>query len=211
MRRTLAAVTIVILAAVALAPAFRAREAAAQPPSGRATQTRPDTMPPGAQGEKPPGAPGAQGAPGGPGGPGAPPPYVFNQARADSQVMQMLEHIKGKEDMPAESVYKNIQIFKGMPAKRIPSIMVMGFSRSLGMRCTGCHNRDDFSSDEKGRKKVARAMWTMTQDLNKKYLPEMKDLETDNPVVNCWTCHRGNHEPEINAPAPGPPAPQSNH
>ena len=180
----------ILIVSAGLVPAFHAFDAAAQPPG-------PDVAAQPGKPQEPPreGGPGA--------GDHAPPPYVWNPARADSQVAEMLEKIKGREDAPAESVYKNIQILKGMPAKRVPRIMVMGFSRSLGMRCSGCHVREDFSSDEKGNKKVARAMWAMTQDINLKYLPDMKDLEDEHAVVNCWTCHRGNHEPEINPPAPG--------
>jgi hypothetical protein len=196
MRRAVIATIALVLVALGLAPAFHAFDAAAQPPPAPGAPPPPGAPPAGKPGEPPPAGGPEAGHP-------APPPFEWNQARAESLVTELLEKIKGKEDMPAESVYKNIQILKGMPAKRVAPIMVMGFSRSLGMRCGGCHVREDFSSDEKGNKKTARAMWTMTQDINRKYLPEMKDLEDEHPIVNCWTCHRGNHEPEVNAPAPG--------
>jgi hypothetical protein len=164
----------------------------------------------GAQGPPPgpggPGQPPREGRPGGPGGPGGPGrpmrPYIWNAAHADSSVARMLEDIKGKEDMPAESVYKNIKILNGMPAKKLPEIMVRNFGRSLGMGCGGCHVRDNFASDERGNKRVARQMWTMTQDLNKKYLAQMKDLEDDMPSVNCYSCHRGHNEPDTDPDHP---------
>ena len=65
-------------------------------------------------------------------------------------------------------------------------MMVMNFSRSLGMRCSGCHKRGDFASDENDHKKVSRAMWAMQQDINQKYLPAMQ-IEDDAPPVSCWS------------------------
>src|SRR6476660_7007317 len=38
-------------------------------------------------------------------------------------VNEVLASIAGKEQMPAEQVYKNIQMFKGMPANRLLAIM----------------------------------------------------------------------------------------
>jgi len=218
MRRTLVLLFVLALVAASAATMFHTHDAVAQgPPTGPGV--------PGGPGG--PGAPGGPG-PGGPAGPagmrgGPPRPYEWNPAEAETTIVHMLAHIKGKEDMPAESVYKNIKILNGMPAKRVPRIMVMGFGRSLGMRCGGCHRTDDFASDERGNKRVARQMWAMTMDLNKKYLPEMKDLEDELPTVNCWTCHRGNHHPATDADAPPdtssgmqhgeaqPPKPQSAH
>ena len=194
MRRSLVTLLAVVLLMAGAATLFHAHEARAQgPPPGQGM----------------PGAPPREGGPerpGGPGGPGRPMrPYVWNAAHADSQVAMMLEHIKGREDMPAESVYKNIKILNGMPAKVLPSIMVKGFGRGLGMGCGGCHVRDDFASDERGNKRVARQMWAMSQDLNKKYLPAMKDLEDELPTINCYTCHRGQRNPETDPDHPHVP------
>jgi hypothetical protein len=212
MRRSLVTLLALALLTAAAATVFHAHDAGAQAPPTA----------PGAPVQRPheggPAGSTAPGAPGGPGRGGPMRPYVWNAAHADSQIAMMLEHIKGKEDMPAESVYENIKILNGMPAKRLPAIMVRGFSRSVGMGCGGCHVRDNFASDDRGPKRVARQMFAMTQDLNKKYLPEMKDLEDEMPVINCWTCHRGQHVPETDAdhPHPGPngedaPKPESAH
>jgi hypothetical protein len=193
MRRSLATLCAIAVLAAAVVLALHAHVARAQ--GSQTKQGVPGGPPPG-QGERKPGE--------GPGGPQ--PPYEWNPARADSTVMMMLDHIKGKEDMPAESVYKNIKILKGMPAKRLPGIMVRGFSRSLGMRCGGCHVRDDFASDDRPNKRIAREMWAMVQGINKNTLPSIKDIEVEMPMVNCWTCHRGQHEPETNPDAPKKPA-----
>jgi len=188
MRRSFATLSALALLAVAVALGFLAHVAGAQgPPTGSSAPAARPQEP--KQGE----------------GSGHGPPFVWNPARAETTVMMMLEHIKGKEDMPAESVYKNIKILKGMPAKRLPGIMVMGFSRSLGMRCSGCHVHDNFPSDSLANKRIARDMWAMVQTINKQTLPSIKDIDVKMPMVNCWTCHRGQHEPETNADAPKSP------
>jgi len=193
-------VTLIAVAALvaAAATSFHAPTALAQPPPG------PGSTPP-RPGEPKPGEPQGQR-----------PPFVWNRARAETLMTAMLDHIKGKEDMPAESVYKNIKILKGMPAKRVAGIMTMGFSRSLGMGCRGCHVHDDFASDSVANKRIAREMWAMVQDINKNKLPAIKDIDVQMPMVNCWTCHRGQHEPETNADAPPKtgqeqPKPESSH
>jgi len=194
MRRSFVTLIALAVLAAGIATAFHAQLAGAQGP------------PPGAPGGPPPGMPPGGPPPGGmrPGGPppGGMRPFVWNQAHADSAIAMMLEHIKGKEDMPAESVYKNIKILNGMPAKNLPKIMWYGFARGVGMGCGGCHVRDDFSSDDKAPKRTARQMWAMQQDINKKYLSQMKDIEDDMPAVACWSCHRGQHEPEVDPDHP---------
>ncbi len=53
----------------------------------------------------------------------------FNQAEA---IAKLKEQIKGKEQEPAEKVFKNIQMLKTIPAGRLLAIMEMGYARSLG-------------------------------------------------------------------------------
>ncbi|MEO6977381.1 MAG: hypothetical protein ABI113_03350, partial [Mucilaginibacter sp.] len=47
--------------------------------------------------------------------------------------------IKGKENMPADSVFKNIKLLKGVPAGKLIAIMNFGYSNSLGVSCSHCH------------------------------------------------------------------------
>ena len=56
-------------------------------------------------------------------------------AERDSMMNAVLESIAGHENAPAESVFKNIQSMKGVPAGRLPRIMNMGYGKSLGVRC----------------------------------------------------------------------------
>ena len=154
------------------------------PPSG----TPPGGMPPNGM---PPGGPG------GPPGPGGREmaPFDTSMGHADTMVAEMLKRLGDKAKLPAESVYKNIDILKGMPAGNLPKVMVYGFSRGLGVRCGYCHVRDDFASDDRPHKKAAREMWRMSLDINRTYLAQMKNLEDEAPMVSCWTCHRSNPKP----------------
>ena len=65
----------------------------------------------------------------------------------------VLEKIKGKENLPADSVFKNLKLFKGIPARRLFAIMNIGYSKSLGVSCGHCHNTDDFASEEKNKRR----------------------------------------------------------
>jgi hypothetical protein len=67
---------------------------------------------------------------------------------------------------PAEEVYKNIQILKGISAERLP--VVMGnFARALSVNCTYCHADGDFASDSKPMKQTARRMYEMVNTTNR--------------------------------------------
>ena len=82
-----------------------------------------------------------------------PTPAEFNQTEA---IAKLREQIKGKEQEPAEKVFKNIQMMKTVPAGRLLAIMEMGYARSLGVNCTHCHAPDKWESDEKSTKQIAR-------------------------------------------------------
>ncbi|MGE0770523.1 MAG: c-type cytochrome [Cyclobacteriaceae bacterium] len=110
---------------------------------------------------------------------------------------RLREAIAGKEKMPADSVFKDIQIFKGVPADRLLAIMEMGYSQSLGVSCGHCHNTSDFASSEKPQKQIAREMHAMSAYIRDQ-LSQIRNLKSDNPMVNCTTCHRGQVKPALN-------------
>jgi hypothetical protein len=113
-------------------------------------------------------------------------------------VAELEKAIADKREQPAETVFKNIQMFKGVPAVRILRIMDSGFSRSLGVTCTHCHDTARWESDDKPQKKIAREMMRMSQDINEKYLKSIAGLKSEKPTVNCTTCHRGQVKPALN-------------
>jgi hypothetical protein len=97
-------------------------------------------------------------------------------------------------------------------AQRLRETMV-GFARSLGVRCTFCHvgpegaplTQLDFVSDANPHKNIARGMMRMTQRLNVEILPPIVG-PSEQPRVTCSTCHRGASTPETALP-PLPPRP----
>ncbi len=126
-------------------------------------------------------------------------PTDFDKAAALAKIR---EAIKGRENEPAEKVFKNIQTLKGVPAARLLGIMDFGYSRSLGVDCTHCHVPDKWESDEKRPKPVAREMVLMVGKINNDLLKSIKGLASEKPTVNCTTCHRGEVKPALNISGP---------
>ena len=153
----------------------------------------------------------AQGQAGGPGGQRGPLTDSARRvrdsvtaARRDSGAANVLRSIAGRENMPAESVFKNIKILKGVPAGRLVNIMNMGFGRSLGVSCGFCHEPGKWDLDDKEEKNTARLMFAMVQTINRDYISKVPvDSGGPAPVVNCMTCHRGMPRPMV----PGGPPP----
>ena len=134
-------------------------------------------------------------------------------AEREKYVQEVLAAIKGREKEPAEAVFKNIQRFKGVPAGRLPMIMSMGFSRSLGVSCTHCHVPGEWDKEDKPQKQIAREMAALADKISRELLPAIKNLDSKQPLVNCTTCHRGEVKPALNLPGhpprpPGAPAPK---
>lgn len=124
----------------------------------------------------------------------APPAPAFD---AEKALAALRERIAGKEEEPAEKVFENIKILKGVPAGRLLKIMEMGWSRSLGVTCTHCHDPEMWADDSKEEKKIARGMAELTARLDSELLPAIPGLEERKPVVNCTTCHRGEKKPAL--------------
>lgn len=121
----------------------------------------------------------------------------FNQEQA---LAQLRSAISGKENQPAEQVFKNIQILKGIPAGRVLAVMQVGYSKSLGVDCTHCHVPGQWEKEDKPTKQITRDMSEMAKAINTRHLKEIKNLKSPNPVVNCTTCHRGQVKPALNLP-----------
>jgi len=89
---------------------------------------------------------------------------------------------------------------------------------SLGIQCAGCHAEDTdnlgpdgrpllkFADDSKPMKSVARIMYTMTDEINTRYIAR---IDGSGVPVTCGTCHRGKMGPEpfANQPDRRPPPP----
>lgn len=126
--------------------------------------------------------------------------------RRDSLMNKVLASIAGQETAPAESVFTNIKIFKGVPAARLVRIMGQGFSPALGVSCGFCHVIGEYDKDDKQPKKTARIMYGMVIAINRDYISQVPvESGRPAPVVNCSTCHRGSTR--VGGPLPGQPAP----
>ena len=132
--------------------------------------------------------------------PTATPAPAFDQAAA---LAKLREQIKGREQEPAEKVFKNVQttMLKGGPAARLLAVMEMGFARSLGVNCTHCHVPDKWELEDKTQKQTARDMSAMVSTINRDLLKNIKNLKSQTPIVNCTTCHRGEIKPALNLAA----------
>ena len=93
----------------------------------------------------------------------------------------------------ADQVYKNIQVFKKLPASELDQTMAF-IAGSLGVKCNHCHT-NPWEKDDKLQKQTARRMIQMVFDLNK------GSFAGENGVT-CFTCHRGKPIP-VSVPAVG--------
>jgi hypothetical protein len=152
--------------------------------------------------------PGGGPPPGGrtPGGPQAAPIDTF-AAERDSLMQVLLAHYKGREKAPAESVFKNIKILKGITVESLLRRMNFGYGRSLGVRCQHCHVLGHWADEDKATKQVARDMMLMTGRINEELLPAIKNIKSEKPGVNCGTCHRGTARPGT-GPSAAPSGPR---
>ena len=107
------------------------------------------------------------------------------------------EKIKGKEKMMVDSVFSNLKVLGGFPAENLVFAM-NSWSRALGISCGHCHNTNNFASDEKDKKAIARQMVEMGNMISG-ILKTIKGI-SERPIVNCITCHRGELKPAFRMP-----------
>jgi hypothetical protein len=113
------------------------------------------------------------------------------------EIAALEQQIAGKEQLPAEQVFKNIQTFKGRPAIAVLRVMEQAFVANLGVECSYCHVEKQYESDEKNAKKIAREMWLMRAQVQDEARKASGNAQA---VVTCYTCHKGKPKPEF---APG--------
>jgi tetratricopeptide (TPR) repeat protein len=114
---------------------------------------------------------------------------AMNTMRAPNNSASLSE----SPNKPAQEVFKNIQVLKGIPgAQLIPTMEFI--SSSLGVSCDFCHSKGSFEKDDKKTKQTARKMMQMTLWLNQ------KSFENQH-AVTCFSCHRGAADPVSTPPA----------
>ena len=121
--------------------------------------------------------------------------FILSFVGAFLVVSTSLAQQQQQGEQTAEQRFKNIQIFKGLPATQLDTTMAF-ISGSLGVKCNHCHVvASGFDKDDKKTKQTARRMIQMVQDLN-------KGTFNTQGAVTCFTCHRGKPTP-VSVPVVG--------
>lgn len=122
-------------------------------------------------------------------------------------VDQVMKQIAGRENEPADQVFKNVKVLKGITALQLVKKMDKDYGEALSWNCSNCHRAlsGNWATDSMRNKVRARAMQEMTNVINGDQLPKI--YPTDTPQVSCVTCHRGYNEPleDYLIPARGTP------
>lgn len=93
----------------------------------------------------------------------------------------------------AGEIYQNVQVLKDLSIAQFGRLMnaisvwVVGNEEG----CNYCHNLNNMASDELYTKHVARRMIQMNQHINMEWQAHVGETG-----VTCYTCHRGNVQPE---------------
>ena len=116
-----------------------------------------------------------------------PSPAPDRAAENREALERVQEFLRGRENEPAEKVFKNIELLRGKPAGRLPGMM-NALTGLLGASCSTCHVPDNFASDELATKKTARRHFEMQARLNREYFGGAN-------AIICSTCHRGHLKP----------------
>jgi len=113
-------------------------------------------------------------------------------------IQKIQESIKGREQLSADSVFKNLKYIGGFKAGLLPRVMGK-WSEALGVSCGHCHVTGKWDLDDKPEKKIARQMAELSSKINGD-LVKIDGLQNAKPVINCTTCHRGELKPALNLP-----------
>lgn len=100
--------------------------------------------------------------------------------------------------------FRNLQVLPQNISRDELLTVMRRFTQALGVSCDYCHTQRgvrpdgspdlDFPSDGKREKSSAREMMRMTREINTRYVSKIPDAHT---VVTCWTCHRGEAQPDV--------------
>jgi len=110
-------------------------------------------------------------------------PAEFSKATID----EMFKKAAAANSKPAETVYKNIQVFKGQPAGIVMPAMQL-ISKELGVKCDFCHIVGKFDKDDKPQMATARQMIGMMYGI-------AKEFTHGEVMIGCYTCHKGQPQP----------------
>jgi hypothetical protein len=135
-------------------------------------------------------------------------PFVIIAAAQDAPpVHQPPSEAHARRPMPKPT---NLQVLSKSIA--VPDLLALmrSYTGALGVECEFCHatdpatHRPNYASDANSDKAIARTMIAMTNEINAKYLSQVKDPDATpaEKTVTCGTCHRGNSMPAPFGPVP---------
>ena len=94
-----------------------------------------------------------------------------------------------------QSNYKNLKVLDPKIEESELKLLMKGYAKGLGVKCTFCHVPDAYHKDDKEHKLIARKMITMTAGIR----ANLKDLFPNDDVsekFNCIVCHAGSSGPD---------------
>jgi hypothetical protein len=83
---------------------------------------------------------------------------------------------------------RNLQFFPSDTQLQAVKAEMRALSRALGVECDHCHEVDDFASDTRPDKRIARDMLRMTREINARWFGGQAK-------ATCGGCHRGTLQP----------------
>src|SRR5215475_736593 len=117
------------------------------------------------------------------------------QSLQEAQALaQKIAQQTAQKPLMAEEVFKNVQVLKGIPVNQFMETMGF-FAASLGLNCVYCHTSQsledwDHFADDVPRKRMARSMIQMVNDINQTKFGGRRAL-------TCYSCHRGAEAPRV--------------
>ena len=119
----------------------------------------------------------------------------------------------GRGAAPPEPTNLKVMPAGTTTAQLLPAMRA--FAAALGTNCGYCHvwtgpglPTNNYASDEKPAKEVARVMMRMATEVNNNLAANTKGKPaTEITRVQCMTCHRGEAIPKLPPPAPAGAAP----
>jgi hypothetical protein len=107
-------------------------------------------------------------------------------------LLAIVPPLEQQDNRPAEEAYKNVQVFRGMPAWRLDLVM-KNLNRWLGVECVHCHVDGQWEKEDKPPFATTRKMFRLVRQVKQDFLEKEQN-------VSCWTCHRGKSKPEFLPP-----------
>ena len=105
--------------------------------------------------------------------------------------------VHGQDGGGDAQVFRNVKLLTHVKDKKEMRAVMKEQAKALGVKCTHCHVKGDYASDEIPEKAVAREMMRMVERIN----GELFTWE-EAPRATCFMCHRGDLEPRMQPQEP---------